>query len=99
MAAADTGKGQPRAARRCDQCGRGTTAIAGSLSAVTAPAARLAGSPVTAQEISVAATAKLAAVGVGAITAPVSRSNRPTTTTVAAGASFAANAVERATAA
>ncbi len=70
----------------------GTATIAGALSAITA----VGGSPgdihVAANDISVAATAKLAAVGVGAADGGHISVKATDTTTVAAGASFAANA-------
>ncbi len=70
----------------------GTATIAGLLSAVTA----VGGSPgeirVSASDISVAATARLAAIGVGAVDGGHISVTATDTTTVAAGASFAANA-------
>ncbi|HEY1943653.1 MAG TPA: leukotoxin LktA family filamentous adhesin, partial [Roseiarcus sp.] len=70
----------------------GTATIAGALSAITT----VGGSPgdirVAANDISVAATAKLAAVGIGAVDGGHISVKATDTTTVAAGASFAANA-------
>ncbi len=70
----------------------GTASIAGALSAVAATG----GSPgeirIAAEDISVAATAKLAAIGVGAVDGGHILIKATDTTSVAAGASFAANA-------
>ncbi|WP_210255002.1 leukotoxin LktA family filamentous adhesin, partial [Methylocapsa sp. S129] len=67
--------------------------IAGSLAATSAASGAPAQIEVTGEDISVAATAKLAAVGVGAVDGGHISIKSTDTTTVAAGASFAANAL------